>query len=126
MNFSYPYTFDLFTPTKTQNEQGENVSNFIFKATVNAIISKNQTKEIFTQSGQKNTSLTNIRVDPNSLENYNLKVGDIFRLGLLGTDPYFLIKNVYRDVYLPSRPLIPLHIRCECESYNSKSFPQNF
>lgn len=124
MNFNYPYTSDLFTPTKTQNEQGENISNFSLKVSVKAMISKNQTREVFTNSGQKNISFTNIRIDIPTLAGYIPKVGDVFRLK--NTDSYYLIKNVYQDIYLPTKPKIPLYIRCECESYNSKLFPQNF
>jgi hypothetical protein len=118
----FPYLMELYTPNANQNLEGENVSYYTLKSQVQAMISKNQTRENFSQIGQNNTSFTNIRIKTGTLDGYLPQVGDVLKL--ISNGSYFLVKNVYRDVYLPNFDH-QLYIRCECEDYNSNLFPQN-
>lgn len=118
----FPYKMELYTPNNIQNLEGENVSNFTLKSEIQTMISKNQSRENYSQIGENTTSLTNIRIKIETLANYLPQIGDILKLK--SDNSYFLIKNVYRDIYLPNFAQ-KLYIRCECENYNSNLFPQN-
>jgi hypothetical protein len=118
----FPYLMELKIPTQVQNLEGENVSNYTLKSQVQTMISKNQTRENYSQNGQNNASFINIRIKTETLDGYLPQIGDVLKL--ISDGSYFLVKNVYRDVYLPNFEN-QLYIRCECENYNSNLFPQN-
>lgn len=118
----FPYLMELYTSTQVQNLEGENVSNFTLKSQIQAMISKNQTKENYSQIGENTASFTNIRIKTETLDGYLPQTGNILKL--ISNGSYFLVKNVYRDIYLPNFDS-QLYIRCECENYNSNLFPQN-
>lgn len=118
----FPYIMELYSFDQIQNLEGENMSNYSLQAQIKSMISKNQTRELYGQTGQNNVSFTNIRIKTETLNGYLPKSGDILKM--ISDNAYFLVKNVYRDVYLPNFDH-QLYIRCECESYNSNLFPQN-
>ena len=90
----FPYRMELYTPTQTQNLEGENVSNYTLKSQILTMISKNQTRENYSQIGENTASFTNIRIKTETLDGYLPQNGDIIKYN----NSYFLFYSSFLNV----------------------------